>query len=138
MFINRRTTQLKATQSLTAAATLTANDSGKTFFLNLAGGFTVTLPTVTDGVEYTFIVGTAPTTAYIITNALGTAGDNMVGHVLSSSGGPEDTEPTNGDSISFVANTAVRGDRIHVISDGTSWHVVGSCAATGGILIADA
>lgn len=136
-FINRRTTQRKATQSLVTATTLVEADSGKTFFLNLAGGFTVTLPAPTDGVEYEFIVGTAPTTAYIVNNASGTAGDNVVGHVLSSSGGPEDTEPTNGDSISFVANTAVRGDRVHVISDGTSWYATCRCAAAGGIVITD-
>jgi len=137
MYLNRKTTQKKATQSLTAAATLTENDSGKTFFLNLATGFTVTLPAPTDGVEYEFVVGTAPTTAYIINNASGTSGNNVVGHVLSSSGGAEDTEPTNGDSVSFVASTAVLGDRVHVISDGTYWYVRASCAAAGGIVITD-
>ena len=136
MFLNRRTTQKKATLSLTAAATLTESQSGQTFFLNLATGFTVTLPAPTDGVEYEFIVGTAPTTAYIVANASGSSGDNMIGHVLSSSGGAEDTETTaGGDQVNFVANTAVIGDRLHVISDGTNWYVSARCAAAGGITI---
>ena len=136
MFLNRRTTQKKATLSLTAAATLTESQSGQTFFLNLAGGFTVTLPAPTDGVEYEFIVGTAPTTAYIVANASGSSGDNMIGHVLSSSGALEDTETTaGGDQVNFVANTAVIGDRLHVISDGTNWYVSARCAAAGGITI---
>lgn len=135
-FINRRTTQRKATQSLVTTTTLVEADSGKTFFLNLAGGFTVTLPAPTDGVEYTFVVGTAPTTAYIVANASGSSGDNMIGHVLSSSGGAEDTETTaGGDQVNFVANTAVIGDRLHVISDGTNWYVSAACAAAGGITI---
>jgi len=134
-FINRRTTQRKATQSLVTTTTLVEADSGKTFFLNLAGGFTVTLPAPTDGVEYTFVVGTAPTTAYIVANASGSSGNNVRGHVLSSSGGAEDTETANGDQVNFVASTAVIGDRLHVISDGTNWYVSAACAAAGGITI---
>lgn len=137
MFIQRRKYQQKVpTKSLTAATTLTESDSGTLFYLNLAGGFTVTLPAPTDGVEYNFIVGTAPTTAYIVANASGGTGDNMIGHVLSSSGGAEDTETTaGGDQVNFVANTAVVGDRLHVVSDGTYWYVSAICAAAGGITI---
>lgn len=117
--------------SLTAAATLTEKDHGKTFLLNLAGGFTVTLPANSvAGFRCTFIVGTAPTTAYIIAAA---TADTMAGHVLSSSGAAEDQESTaTGDQYNFVANTAVVGDRLDVFFDGTSVFVSGRCAAAGG------
>lgn len=142
MFITRRTTQLKATQSLTAAtATLTANDSGKAFFLNLITGIAITLPAPTDGVEFTFIVGTAPTTAnsgtgYVITNSAGTSGDNIVGMVLSAGGAPGDVESTlGGDAVNFVADSAVLGDRVHLISDGTNWYATAYTAVAGGVTI---
>lgn len=121
---------------LTAAKTLDVSESGSTFYLNLAGGFTLTLPTPALGLKFDFVVKTAPTTAYIITNHLGTSGDNIVGHVLSSSGGAEDAETTaGGDVVNFVANTAVAGDRLTLESDGTYWYATARCAAAGGITI---
>lgn len=132
MFRNARTTALRATQTLTAAATLTSADSGKLFYLGAAGGFTVTLPN-TDGFWCDFIVTVAPTTAYII--AGGTA-DKMAGTVLSASGGAEDTEAAaTGDQLNFVASTAVVGDRATVNCDGTNTYVVAVCSATGGCTI---
>ena len=61
------------TETLAAAKTLVAKDSGKTFMLNLAGGFTVTLPTLKaagNGFAVRFIVKTNPTTAYIVVMGL--------------------------------------------------------------------
>lgn len=45
----------------TAAATLTAAQSGGTFLLDAAAGFTLNLPVPVVGIEYTFIVKTAIT-----------------------------------------------------------------------------
>lgn len=121
--------------SLTGATTLTAADSGKTFVLNLAGGFTVTLPANTViGFRARFIVGTAPTTAYIIAAA---TADTIGGSVLSASGGAEDTEAAfTGDQVNFVANTAVAGDLVEVeILSATQVWVRGTCSAAGGITI---
>lgn len=118
---------------LTSATTLTANDSGKTFLLNLATGFTVTLPAnTTVGFNARFIVGIAPTTAYIISAA---TADTIGGTVLSASGGAEDTEGAfTADSITFVANVAVPGDRIAVeILTATQIWGTGICSATGGV-----
>lgn len=131
-YVNRRTTALQATKTLTASATLVDADSGKRIYLGAAGGGTVTLPN-TDGFWCDFIVTVAPTTAWDIT--AGTA-DTMAGSVLSSSGGAEDTEAAaTGDKLTFVANTAVVGDRARVDCDGTSVYAYGICSATGGITI---
>lgn len=118
---------------LTEATTLTNADNGKTFLLDLATGFTVTLPSFSVGFRCQFIVKTAPTTAYII--AAGTA-DTMAGSVLSSSGAAEDTEAAaTGDQLNFVANTAVVGDRATVEVFGGKAYVVAVCSATGGCTI---
>lgn len=118
---------------LAAATTLTAADSGKTFLLALATGFTITLPAnTTVGFKARFIVSIAPTTAYIISSA---TADTIGGSVLSSSGGAEDTEAAfTADSITFVANTAVPGDIIEVeILTATQIWGRGTCSAAGGI-----
>jgi len=137
MYIStRRTTQKKATLSLTAAATLTESQSGQTFFLNLAGGFTVTLPAPTDGVEFEFIVGTAPTTAYIIANSAGSSGDTIIGYPVASVASDQTANGNAaGDQINFVANTALPGDSVYLISDGTNWYAKLLGKANGAITI---
>lgn len=117
---------------LTAAKTLTEADNGKTFFLNAAGGFTVTLPANRlAGFRCKFIVKTAPTTAYVISAA---TADTIVGSVVTPATGAADTETTAGaDEINFVASTAVIGDFIDIISDGTLIYAYGVCSAAGGI-----
>jgi hypothetical protein len=124
-------------ESLITTKTLTTADSGKIFMLNLAGGFTVTLPSATAtnvaGCHFTFIVGTDPTTAYII--AGGTA-DKMAGKVVCSAGGNEDEENAiTGDQMNFVANTALIGDKVEIFCDGTGFYGYGITGAAGGITI---
>lgn len=124
---------LSTITALTSATTLTAADSGKTFLLNLATGFTVTLPANTTlGFRAKFIVGIAPTTAYLIAAA---TIDTIGGSVLSSSGGAEDAEAAfTADTVGFVANTAVPGDVIEVeILTATQIWARGTCSAAGGI-----
>ena len=121
------------TDVLTAASTLTASQSGSTFFLDLAGGFTTTLPAPADGLRYKFIVKTAPTTAYIIVTNGGA--DIMIGginelEVDTSDDGPYDA---NADTFNFVASVAVVGDWVEMISDGTSWYYTGQTNADGGV-----
>src|SRR5882757_2146244 len=66
---------LNNVETLTANRTLVLGDSGKTFFLNAAGGFTITLPVTTTaaGFRANFFCKTSPTTAYIITGSLGSS-----------------------------------------------------------------
>ena len=53
-------TRTAPTESVTTTNVITAAESGTTFFLNLAGGFTSTLPAPATGLNYKFIVATAP------------------------------------------------------------------------------
>jgi hypothetical protein len=53
--------------SATAALTVGPEHNGRQIVLNLAGGFTSTLPTATGGgARYRFMVGTVSTTGYVI------------------------------------------------------------------------
>lgn len=120
------------TETLAAARVLVAADSGKTFFLNLAGGFTVTLPVLTAGFNAKFFVKTAPTTDYVIaTNAADV--DKMVGSVHSSQATSADTETTAGaDQFNFIANQAVIGDYFEIACDGALWYGKALVALTAG------
>lgn len=117
---------------LTAAKTLVAGDSGKTLFLALAGGFAVTLPAPSLGLKFKFVVSTAPTTAYTVVTASSanvihggvTSGEDAAGSVATAA---------SSDTISFVANKAIKGDWVEVESDGTSWYVFGNCSVQDGI-----
>lgn len=124
---------LRKTRTLTAAATLTGLDSGTDIYLNLVGGFTVTLPAPVAGMSMRFTVKTAPTTAYIIAAA---TADTMSGTVVTAATGAADTEAdVTGDQWNFVASTAVIGDHINIWSDGTSWYGFGVASVAGGITI---
>jgi hypothetical protein len=113
-------------EALAAAKTLDAEDSGKIFALNLAGGFDVTLPNASDagsGWYCRFVVKVAPTTAYTISATAGD-GDNMHGCVMNSEGGAGDkTGGTGTDVLTFVANKAQIGDYVELFTDGTLWYV---------------
>jgi hypothetical protein len=125
-----------AAEILSAAKTLDKEDNGKTFFLALAGGFTVTLPAPQLGYEVEFIVSVAPTTAYIIATNGGAdvivAGINEL-EVDTSNDGPYDD---NADVLNFVASVAVVGDRVSFKSDGTKWYGIGQTNADGGVTMA--
>lgn len=119
--------------ALAAARTLVAADSGKTFFLDLANGFTVTLPSPVLGFKCRFIVKTAPTTAYIIATAAGA--NIMVVSVNeletdSTEDGPSDDDA---DTFNFVANVALPGDFVDVFCDGTKFYMLGQSRADGAV-----
>jgi len=119
-------------QLLTGNTTLTAADSGKTLFLNAAGGGTVTLPALKSGLNFKIIVGaTDPTTNWVVDSA---EGDNIDG-VLNVNGAA--VAAVAEDQINFVASTAVGGDYIELACDGTQWYVKGTGAAAGSITATD-
>jgi hypothetical protein len=139
LFASRAALEVTTSQFETVAAAnvITAAETGKTFFLNLAGGFASTLPAPALGLKYTFIVKVAPTTAYTVK----TNGDANILHGVISTG--EDaagsvTWAAAADIISFVANKSVIGDRLEVVSDGTNWYFTGMCAVQDGMTIVQA
>lgn len=111
-------------QVLGFAKTLTAGDNGQTFFLNSATEFAVTLPAPALGLRFVFIVTAAPSGAsYTITTSGAAAIIN--GMVLSKDlNGATDSGATAGTpvaTITLVDGKSVVGDRVDVISDGSSW-----------------
>lgn len=109
--------------------TLLKGESGKTIFLDLVGGGSTVLPAVEQGLNFTFIVITAPTTAYTIDTPSGA--NIMSGVVLDIVG--ELVYATARDIISFVASTSVIGDRLDIVCDGINWYYKAFSGADGGI-----
>ena len=119
-------------ENITGAKTLTADDSGKTFFLNAAAGAAVTLPAVAAGLRFEIIVGALfATSNWVVSSA---EGDNIDGSIEVAGAvvvaGAED-------QVNFVASAEALGDRIFLISDGVQWFVSGTAALTGGITVTD-
>jgi len=129
-------TGLASVTTLAAASTLTAAQSGTTFFLSSATEFVTTLPAPAAGVTYTFIVGAAPSGASytVVTNA---SANIIKGQAYPASGAAGDTG-TADDTISFVDAQAVAGDRVVLISDGTSWFAYAFCAVAAGVTFTQA
>lgn len=121
-----------AATAITGATTLTSADNGKTYFLNSATGFNVTLPAAAAGLRFTFIVTTAPTSGnHTVTAA---TADTIAGKVFASSGGDENSN-TAGDLVNFVANTSLVGDRLELWCNGSIWIADGFCDVTGSITV---
>ncbi len=114
-------------ESLITTRVLTVDDNAKVFGLNLAAGFTVTLPlisTLPPNWCCEFFVETVNTGDYVIA-ANATDVDKIIGHVLSSGGAAEDTEATAGaDQINLLAAAGVTkvGDWVKVRTNGIVWH----------------
>ena len=108
----------------TATYTVGAEQSGTIFTLNKDDGITVTLPVPAAGLKFEFVVATAPTTSVtIVTNA---SANIIHGQITTS----EDAAgcvacAASSDTITLVANLAIVGDRVNVVSDGTSYFVGG-------------
>ena len=115
----------KQTQ-LSADTTLTAADSGTTFFLD-AIGEAITLPAVSAGVEYKFICDTTTATSdWTITApaAVIYGSAQVAGAVIAAS-----AESV----ITCVVAKFLPGDWVSLVSDGTKWFVEGSCVTTVGL-----
>lgn len=119
-------------ERLITTRVLTALDSGKTFALALATGFTVTLPALTaaPGFWCKFIVEISPTTAYIILSA---ELDNLVGCGSAADGNAVVVQAGFvADQVNFVANTAVIGDSCTIEAVGSAGWAAQALVAVGG------
>jgi hypothetical protein len=125
---------------VTATNVITADESGKTFFLNSTTEFVSTLPAPKNGMRFTFIVKAAPSGASY-TIVTGSSANIIKGAVFSSdlnAASDGDIEVTGGDTISFVDAKAVAGDRVELFCDGTNWYAHGFCTVFDGITITTA
>lgn len=130
--INRAADVSVQHEIVTAAKTITDDESKSTFYLDAAAGFALTLPAPALGLEYTFVVRTAPTSnGYDIATNGGS--DILKGtvHEANSATGAVDQ---NADNLNLAANVALPGDWVKVVSDGTSWFFSGQVQANGGVV----
>lgn len=125
---------------VTATNVITADESGKTFFLSSATEFVSTLPAPKIGMRFTFVVTAAPSGANYTVVTSGSS--NIIkGMVLSAdlnAASDGDIETSGGDTISFVSAKAVAGDRVDLLCDGTNWFAYGYCTVFDAITITTA
>lgn len=127
-------------ESLITTKALDSEDNGKTFGLNLVGGFTITLPavaTVDAGFKVRFRVEINPTTAYIITEKAADDTNIILGSINTSTGQTTaaDFEVTGATFVTFVANVALVGDWVTIETNGIKWFVYGQTTVPAGITI---
>lgn len=117
--------------SISAATTLTANDSGKTYGVSQASAYAITLPTAAAGLNYRFVLTTAGANAVTIGTA---SGANHLFGTLAIDGAT--TSINAQDTITFVSGTAVVGDWVEIYGSATGvWFVKASASAAGGITV---
>ncbi len=117
-------------ERLITTRVLTAADTGKTFGLALAGGFTVTLPALAAGLYFKFIIEVSPTTAYIIASA---EGDNisLVGAAADGNAVVINSAGFSADQVNLVANLAIIGDKVDISSVGTAGWAASALVGVG-------
>lgn len=124
------------TETVTAAKTFTAADNGKVVFINNATGFVQTLPAPVASFKITFINATANTSGnHTIVSA---SSANIIKGNQNSVAGDAGDFGTADDTISFVANQSVAGDKVELISDGTSWFAYAISKVAAGITFTQA
>jgi hypothetical protein len=122
----------KNVHNLTAAYQVLSSDSGKVFTIDQDATFVITLPSShLEGENYKFIVTDAGSGEVHITSGISagikgfsmdpTVGINAISNVL----------------VEVVASTAVIGDVVKLVSDGTTWWCESFSSATNGIVGAD-
>ena len=129
-------------ESITAAKTLDSDDSGKVFTLDLAAGFTVTLPaiaSVPEGWYCKIVVGTNCTSgSYIITENATYDTDIIVAQVNElETDTTEDGPSSTGCTTITLGNTVdTVGDTFDIWSNGTNYFVQGTTKLDGGAVLA--
>lgn len=113
--LTKELTTAIAQTGASSTVTLTVADSGTTYLLS-ATGTRVTLPAVTDGINFKFIInGAAANSNFIIDSA---EGDNIEGTLIVA-GAVVDCAAE--DQINFVTDGENIGDYVELISDGSQW-----------------
>lgn len=127
-----------ANTTLAAASTLTAADSGRTFFLSSATEFATTLPAPAAGLSFSFVVTAAPSGAsYTIVTGSSANIIKGVQFTAEDAGGSGDSG-TADDTITFVDGQAVAGDRVDLVCDGTNWFAYGFTKLVAGLTFTQA
>ena len=114
-------------ENVTAARTLTANDSGKIFTLDQDASFDITLPAAADagaGWHAKFILTDAGSgTVKVIPDS---SEDTLFGRFAPADDGTAGASAESGvDELIWVASTAAPGDWAELMCDGSNYYVYG-------------
>tara|TARA_R100000664_G_scaffold276_2_gene856 strand:- start:498 stop:935 length:438 start_codon:yes stop_codon:yes gene_type:complete len=114
-------------ENVTAARTLTANDSGKIFTLDQDASFDITLPTAANagaGWHAKFILTDAGSgTVKVIPDS---SEDTLIGMIAPADDGTAGASAESGvDELIWVASTAAPGDWAELMCDGSNYYVYG-------------
>lgn len=110
---------------VSADATLSPSDSGKTILMGV-NGVDITLPSVAKGLEFQ-IIQTADYDTAVCTVVQASATEDFYGAIYGSTQGESagtdaDVGVSANTKITFAAGS-LKGDRVRLISDGTVWYV---------------
>tara|TARA_A100001391_G_scaffold16012_3_gene9008 strand:+ start:1146 stop:1556 length:411 start_codon:yes stop_codon:yes gene_type:complete len=119
-------------ETLTAAKTLTAADSGRTYLIS-GTGYTVTLPAPHAGFNVKFIVAAAFSTDTVIQTPADNR-DTLNGGVIVN-GAIVESDAT--DRVTFEDDAESVGDFIEISSDGTSFFLFGNGNAASSITVGE-
>ncbi len=119
-------------ETLTAATTLTAADSGRTYLIS-GTGYTVTLPAPHAGFNVKFIVAAAFSTDTVIQTPADNR-DTLNGGVIVN-GAIVESDAT--DRVTFEDGAESVGDFIEISSDGTSFFLFGNGNAASSITVGE-
>jgi hypothetical protein len=119
-------------ETLAAATTLTAADSGKTYLIS-GTGYTVTLPAPHAGFSVKFIVAAAFSTDCVVQTPADNR-DTLNGGVIVN-GAIVESDAT--DRVTFEDGAESVGDFIEISSDGTSFFLFGNGNAASSITVGE-
>ena len=119
-------------ETLAAATTLTAADSGKTYLIS-GTGYTVTLPSPHAGFSVKFIVAAAFSTDCVVQTPADNR-DTLNGGVIVN-GAIVESDAT--DRVTFEDGAESIGDFIEISSDGTSFFLFGNGNAASSITVGE-
>ncbi len=125
----------------TPTKTLTAADSGMTFFVDISTVSVVcTLPAPAAGLNYKFVLSVASDNEGTKDFLLNTNSDSVDinGSILVNGAHVEVTSATSAVAIDSSAGAATVGDFLEVTCDGTDWYINGSCLSASAIAINNA
>jgi hypothetical protein len=114
----------RASQTVTnGALVLTAADSGDTIFMDSSGGaVAAVLPAPKAGLFFKFIWAVAGTNSTITTNG---ATQNVIFGLTVARDGNAGVAAAGVDIVNFITASAVVGDFVELVSDGTNWYLYG-------------
>jgi|TARA_R110000764_G_scaffold98891_1_gene183357 hypothetical protein len=128
---------LFAVEALTIAIELAAEDSGKFYTVDSAGGaYEITLPAPTQGIRYDFVVKEDTPTGAVTIKATGALiyGRFLEGEVDTSSDANGSAGATGQTNV-IIGTAANTGDSVRLVSDGTYWYAQGVTALDGSITV---